>query len=326
MTEVSSKSLYAARILAILCSVAAHMPGNGAEGKILAMAGTMGVPFFFFAAGLFFRPDDHTAWIRFIKKVGVPWLFSGTVMWAIGSLNHYNNLTMLAFVLGKGSYLYYMTVSAVLYLVFSYIPQRFYPVCMGVGVLGMAGLHYGLVIVSPYLTVTYWLPYFCVGLLLGAGKPENAEKLMLFVKQHMVLIIVLWFCVAGLYFYTGTINYFTWFAIPFSFLSIAFLLCMGTFLGKCKGNWVRQMGSNTLGIYIWHVYIAGKISAHTLRFGFFHVFTPILAVAVTYGLLYLGNRMAILVHAEKPYGLLTGFAQKHRARSDFENTKSEAKE
>lgn len=283
MEENTSRQLYCARAFAILCTVAAHMPGSGIEGRILDMFGTIGVPFFLFSAGLLYDKEKGPRWRRFWNKVWCPWLFGGTVIWLIGIVLGYNAMLWWEFLVGKGSYLYYLTVSLVLYVVFDYTPSKLVLPLFLLGMGRMLSFYMGYSPAYAYLAVLYWLPYFALGVLakrwLGSADIGKTVKRLV---SRPIIIVPLWCFLSVLYLFRPEINYFNWYALPYSVVSILFLL----WLGKVCANRVPQIGmigKQTLAIYIWHIYLAGFVSARLQIYPLIHCFSPILVLLLTMG-------------------------------------------
>ena len=294
----TSRQLYCARAFAILCTVAAHMPGSGIEGRILDMLGTIGVPFFLFSAGLLYNKEKGPRWRRFGNKVWCPWLFGGTVIWLIGIVLGYNAMPWWEFLVGKGSYLYYLTVSLVLYAVFDYTPPKLVLPLFLLGMGRMLSFYMGYSPAYAYLAVLYWLPYFAAGILakrwLGSADIGKTVKRLV---SRPIIIVPLWCLLSALYLFRPDINYFNWYALPYSVVSILFLL----WLGKVCANQVPQIGmigKQTLAIYIWHIYCAGFVSERLRAYPYIHILSPLLVlIGVFWGL-----ELAVRICRRLPFG------------------------
>lgn len=115
-----------ARIYALLSIVSAHMffPGTFST-VILSRAGTVGVVVFLIMSGYFYRPHKFSNLCRLIKtkfvSLCVPWFVLGTCTWIYKSIMipDYCTITQLIkWIIGNGSYLYYMSVLVLCFLIF----------------------------------------------------------------------------------------------------------------------------------------------------------------------------------------------------------------
>lgn len=281
--EQCSNILYVARALAITCSVAAHMPYVGKVGKILCLIGTMGVPFFFFVSGLMYNREKKLK--RYLKKVIGPWCISGILIWAICRWKNYNNLNLIDFILGNGSYLYYLTVLLIIYFIWSYIPKSYAWILFVLSVIRIVLAHVPMVDnlnSNLYLSAFYWNFYFALGVLISGGE-NNWEMFVDKVIQARWIYYILWIGTAIVYLQLPEISYFTWMAVPFSILTIGFLISCAYELRNVKV--CIRIGKNTLSIYVWHMLIAGWIAGKCGDIVVLHLIGPIIATFVTYGLI-----------------------------------------
>jgi len=290
LTEQSNQ-LYAARTLAIVCTVAAHMPTEGVTGRILALMGTMGVPFFLFAAGLMFRQTKRHVWLDFLKKCGIAWVLSGTIMWFIGHRLGYTQENWFFYLLGRNSYLYFLTILLILEALFSYLPIKIVPWALGLGLIQMIIVHIPALQAmngNLYLSPLFWLPYFAAGLLLQCKGAR--ERFLRFCSENSAIIFVLFVYLAFQIVRSGTINYFTWSAIPFSAVTICALMSLGSLLGSI--SLAVDIGKRTLAIYLWHIYVAGRISGSLMSHGVLALIGPWLATGLMYAIICLGHTIA----------------------------------
>lgn len=124
-----SKTMYAAKALAILFVVTAHMNMKALNPVALAVKGrlgAMGVPVFLIISAYYFKPEKYSRIRDFMKRkvisIILPWLFWGSVVYSLALWrgNGYSFFSHMNFLLGNGSYLYYMNVLMICYLCFFY--------------------------------------------------------------------------------------------------------------------------------------------------------------------------------------------------------------
>ena len=147
---------------------------------------------------------DKSYLLRKIKSLLLPWIFSGTIIYFYVHLRKppLSLQELVSFLLGNGSYLYYLTVLCIFYLLF-FIPfMRQYNILIVLIIMGTSHTLFMPAVLedylSPYLNIFNWIQYFALGLLIQQKvdktdrikSRDNNETKMLFRVIILVVYIV----------------------------------------------------------------------------------------------------------------------------------------
>ena len=151
---------------------------------LLQNIGTLGVICFFVISGiLFHHPGKNIG--RFFKKkvtnIVIPWLISGTFVYLYVYLRK-PPITLggwINFILGNGSYCYYLTVLMMLYIIFTLVSfmhnNRVLFVCEGITVISTIWF-YNIGDMNPYLNILNWIGYFALGVQISRNHEKYGKK------------------------------------------------------------------------------------------------------------------------------------------------------
>lgn len=289
MEKRYSDIIYVVKALAIICTIAAHMPAHGELGKLLDIFGTMGVPAFLFISGMFWKDDGIIGCKKYINKIAIPWVCGGTINWIVSYLRQYNSLTLIEFVVGKGSYLWYLSVSVGIMLVWSFFSRKWRIFVYVLSVLRILNVHFEwipYINTNLYLSLLYWNFWFANGYLLRRNM-KNVQNVIDFLVKYRFLGITVWMLLGAIYTRYSRADYFTWMAIPFSFASIwmMFVIAWYAYINAL----LIDIGKNTLSIYIWHILVAGFIAARGTGLGILYLLLPVVTLLLVYGILKCGS-------------------------------------
>jgi fucose 4-O-acetylase-like acetyltransferase len=119
-----SKVMSIAKFLAILSVILAHSHSSefGKLSLISERLGSIGVVVFLFIAGYYFNPNSFIGFKLFFKKkvqtIFVPWLLTGTLIFFVARGD--SLLGWLNWIIGNGTYLYYLTILTICYFLLYY--------------------------------------------------------------------------------------------------------------------------------------------------------------------------------------------------------------
>ncbi len=120
--------LKAFAILSVICAHITPITENASHTSIIISRfydyfGCLGVGIFFILSGYFFYNNKHSFkefWKLKLRNIGIPWIFIGTIVYV--SVFYFKGSLSISkyfqFLIGYGSYLYYLTVLFLLYLFF----------------------------------------------------------------------------------------------------------------------------------------------------------------------------------------------------------------
>lgn len=259
--------------------------------KILSNFGTTGVLCFFFISGILFRYNGNFAefWSKKLIKFIPAWFVSASIVYLYVHLRKppLSFESYINFIIGNGSYCYYMTILIIIYVIFTILP--FMRTRVGliiciiitlVSVLFFPNIGY----ISPYLNICNWIGYFSLGYLLGQDifiqfekKLLNSKLLYIYFLYGILLVIQLWFGSPGSYW--GGLNALV------SWIGAFVVIILGIHLSRLKVPFLKKFeiaGQESLFIYLWHMPIAG-ITARIMNINvlvYFVLLRPIIVFIV----------------------------------------------
>lgn len=232
-----------------------------------------------------------------LRQIIIPWIFVGTFCYLIVFYFKHNLsfINYLKFISGYGSYLYFLSVLLILYLInFKFkINNMFLYSSLIIGIISLVlNIIYGENSFS-YINFCNWIPYFNLGMLVS--KNNKINDLFKFCRKNMFIFFIT-FLIVFLYSFINNIeiNYWTLVGI------IVILTFWGMFFGiiydkKSKIN--TFFGENSLVFYLIHMPIAG-ICVRIMN-GYFIIFRLFLTLLITYIVIYLYKFFTKKLNLEK---------------------------
>lgn len=261
-----SNSAFILKAMAIFSVICAHCPydTDSVLSCVLNNLGVIGVPIFFFLSGFFYRTkkyDFKELLIKKLKTLILPWFFCGIVVYLYVAVRKGGDLLAMAnFLIGNGSFLYYMPVVFLFYVIFYFIKDnRGLIIIMAlVSLIWMVvqGVYSPLVdFVYPYLNPLNWMLYFSFGIYVQYY--ANVEKAILLIEKFKWVLIA----AGGVTFILlAAINYkLSYWNILFPAVEcICFLGMLALSFEKWMGNkLILDIGKESFAIYLLHMPIVG---------------------------------------------------------------------
>ncbi len=280
ITSSMSQSISLLKGLAIFSVICAHcntVPENAngfvhACSHMLANLGTVGVICFFIISGFLFRCESKkTFFSKRLVALGAPWIIGSVAVYLYVALRNppLSLSGFLNFMIGNGSYFYYLTILFLFYLTFAFVPflKRTIPLLVLIVTGIVSGLLFSdgtFITPTPYLNYFNWVGYFALGVLI---RTYLKSFVILFDKLHKLR-----FCIYVAYLIILTYQIITaqngyYFGFPEMFFAwcgaISFLL-LSVDIKEIKciplKRALQSSGDSSLFIYIWHMPIAGIIA------------------------------------------------------------------
>lgn len=226
-----------------------------------------GVILLFIMSGyLYHVTDADNGYVsRKIKSLICPWAISGIIVYLYVHLRK-PPLTfagLLGFLLGDGSYLYYLTVLCALYLIF-YVPimreREVLLICVAVGYAHTIFVPNSLgSFINPYLNILNWIQYFAIGMLLQENKRTENVKLRTLLRillpyLYLIIIVVLSINKIRMEYWVG------WSPIISTIGAITICISATCVSGMSCSDVLKSIGRGSLFIYLWHMPIAGIVA------------------------------------------------------------------
>lgn len=306
LSEQDSTALYFVKAVAIFATVAAHVSLidltttlGGLVTRFWDMFSCISVGNFLIAAGILYtRSPGDTAvyWKGKFQNMGIPWLFCAFLTYGYrilcgipGSL-----LGFLYWLFGNGSWLYYVTLHLFMLALFKPIWR-----CKGV-LLGCILLN-GLQLVfhfipapfgNDYLNPANWVGFFALGILLR-------QQGLRFSRGFLLGALVLFLTSAGVVYHQWIYSYFHILNALYSVSAFFLLFALGRKLAQTPlSRPIRQIGSDTYCIYLFHMFVLLPILRRIPWEGFKTLFSPVLGMYIMLLLIRLGKFLT----AKLPFG------------------------
>lgn len=295
--EPDSTALYFVKAMAIFASVAAHVsqidlttPLGGYVTRFWDMFSCISVGNFLIAAGfLYTRAPGDTGdfWKRKWHSMIIPWLFCGSLTyayrWVCGE--PCNLLGFGYWLLGNGSWLYYVTLHLLMLALFKPFWQSV-PVLVGCVALNVLQLLHPFVpdpFGNEYLNPANWVGFFALGILL---RRQGLRFSRGFVAGAAAVLLVS----ACIVYHRWIYSYFHILNALYSVSAFFVLFALGRKLaGTRLGKPVRLIGSDTYCIYLLHMFVLLPVFRHLPLPGLKTLLSPVLGMAIMLLLIRLGK-------------------------------------
>ena len=311
VSEQDSMALYFVKVIAILASVAAHVsvidkstPLTAVVTRIWDMGSCISVPGFLIVGGILYsrKPgDSRSFWTKKAKTMILPWIFCGLLTYGYRALYEPSSfMGLLCWILGHGSWLYYVTIYLFMLAVFKLIYQNIPALwcCVAITavqlILKAKGSGIPSVLDNDYLNPVHWVGFFALGILL------RKQGLKLHKGVFMAAAVI--FAVSSRAVYRGWIyNYFHITNAVFTVSAFFVLFGIGRLLKSSSlRRWIAEIGTSTYCIYLLHILIVPPVLRRIPGVTFKAFLSPVLGVAIMMILIGIGKYITRkLPHGEK---------------------------
>lgn len=293
----NSRALYVIKFFAILTVIFAHCSYHNTPmaHAISGVIGGLGVPIFLITSGMFFNPKEPTKtfWMKKVKGVIVPWLVFGCFTYALAVIlgNPLGILEMLKWIIGYGTWLYFVPILLFFYAFFRAIRWKgihYVAIALWIlsNVLDVFGINPISNIIGNYLNVFSRIGYFSMGVIArNAGAMELKEP-KLWIKLAASLVAL---CLAATAILTEDIAFASYVAeMLFTLVASVVLFFWSQSLSRC--NLLSNVGKQTYLIYFVHMQLGigvvnaviGVFSLPSVADWALLVIKPVLILALVY--------------------------------------------
>ena len=292
MTKQKDLTVSIMKFFAIFSVICAHCNSVSASAPFFAQTssrfwqqiGTIGVIIFFIVSGALFHYNKYSLKGFVIKKLlnlFIPWVISGSIVYFYVYIRKppITFLSWLYYIIGNGSYLYYLTILFICYSFFYFLkPLRHTYSLIIISVLTIVSvcLIHDKGVITPYLDIFNWIGYFSFGILLSRYKDNairifsNIEKIKLMIYFVFITSLILRSILKTNITYWGTLNF-----VCIVFGAVSFALISKTLSNHFMfSKHLVALGDNSLFIYLWHMPVAG-IVANIMNRGLFVYGVPL---------------------------------------------------
>lgn len=320
-SQLSISNIFStARIYALISIICVHIYfANGIVSTLFNKVGSIGVITFLIMSGYFYRTNKFGSFKSMLKKkfntVVIPWIVLGTLVWLYNFIQTKNTQNLLLgyinWIIGNSSYLYYLTVLFVCFLIFYKHNKTTLIIAIILNVLSIIMTEMGLlsnvllvIRVSNYLNLFNWIGFFAFGILL---QDVNEEQIIAFLQKTRFIFIILFNLILTtlIIFPSVNVHYFTILAILFEILGTLAIMGLSTFdLSKIKI--FRVVSNYSFTIYLMHMVIIGTLDGLLAKYVILTLLSPLLIIVICYIVLWLVLFVSKKIKLEKLACLFLG--------------------
>ena len=288
--------------LAIFSVASAHSANGGGSSLIgsssefiLRIMGIYGVILFFILSGYLFANNDRTLKnlleIR-LRSIIIPWFFVGSLVYYFSASggNIKDQLSFekwIRFIIGIDTYLYFVPVLIVCYLITYKTKYNNYIMLFIIVVssLSIVCTDNRIITLNPYLNVLNWIGYFCLGIYVNNVKNRELTKILVqqIVKHSKKIMglcsIVIVSFIAFMFLTNQKVNYWSIYSIVLSFVIILF--CYSYIVSSSPCILLDKLGTNSYSIYLLHMPISGIVNIVAYKHVLLITLKPVLVLAIT---------------------------------------------
>lgn len=255
INKKQSDIFWALKAFAIFAVFFAHMPGHLYNAVIFDRVGLIGVPQFMLYAGFFYKRGWEASFLGFLSSklytIIIPWLVWGTVTFFIHCLKEptFGVLTYLKWILGIGTWLYFVPVLLCCQILSCYINNA---VLLVLGLVSMFLSTFHIIpyneILTPYVNPFNFIGYFAIGNYLHTYDKWMSIKPI--VGCGVAIISILLLCLfKPVYWYPYTLV-----------TSTVLLIGLFSIFQAFNCSFVSPIGKVSFVIYLSHIQIAGFVN------------------------------------------------------------------
>ncbi len=264
-------SLKAFAILSVICAHTANVSkfnslSNIIAGNILQSFGSIGVVVFFIVSGFLFASSNYSI-IEFFKRrlitILIPWVITGTVVYCYVAIrkNGINLIDWLNFIIGNKSYLYFLSMLTVCYLL-TFLINRSVNKLILIMIFSLLSILLTtsnfLTQLNPYMNPFNWFFYFGIGYLLFIF--NKFYVILNFAKRNFVLLGIIFVFFLLTFSINKNIGYWTSEYLFFEFIAVNFIFAVCSHPIIYESKLINVIGKESFSIYLIHMPFAGILA------------------------------------------------------------------
>lgn len=291
--DINNK-IYILKAISIISVVCAHTSYTNSAtnniaiitSKFLSLFGCIGVGIFFIISGYLFANNNDSISIFLKKKfkyIVIPWILTGSIVYLYVSIrkNSVSIVSLINFIIGDGSYLYFLTILMLCYCIFFKVRNNNKILLISIAISMVSNIATSLNFINfinPYLNFFNWSIYFVIGILMI----DRFKLVLEFCYKFRGLSFISYTVFAIIAIYSDIeMGYWSILAIPLQISSITGILgiCNMKVLNK---KVILDCGRDSFAIYLLHMPVAGIIVNIFNKFELYHItlIRPIVVMSV----------------------------------------------
>ncbi len=323
LSKQLSKTCATARVYALISIISAHisLPDTFA-GDLFKRIASVGVITFMLLSGYFYNQSKYNTFFAMLKNklvsVCIPWFALGTVVFAYDTVlgkKPFSVLAYIKYIFGNGTYLYYMTVLMLCFMLFFFASKIFSYVSIAVTVISLMLTAAGILTpiieflhITNYLNILNWVGFFAVGQLL---RNIDSSVLYSFLKRYRVIFIVAYNLILAvlLLFKDFKTGYFTYFGFIYELLGAMAIFSVSTF-DLTRFKFFLAVSNDSFSIYLVHIMFIALLNDFMSKWALTRILMPLGVIVTAMILFEIGKFIAEKIRLAALYRLLTGIRSK----------------
>lgn len=319
--KYKSDVLYIMKFFAVISIVFAHSlianVSNDFLRSFLSIFKCVGVYIFLILSGYFFNYRKYKnlfeLLISKLINIVIPWVFCGLLVYFSRFISQPFKLDFFEignWLLGNGSYLYFLTMLFLIYVIIYLFPKKdiYYYLFIGFTLISIfltqinvfsdiVNLEkFALTYLNPYLNLFNWIGIFCLGLILRKYDLFNLKI------DFKILFLLLIFCVLIIVCFKIDSEY--WSLLTFVTCIMLFFVFFEISKKMCHMNLFVNIGKSSFAIYLLHLPIISKLCRMVNPI--YSLFAAIFTVFLLYYILFCIKKISEKIHIKKLFVLLSG--------------------
>lgn len=316
--------LKAAAIFSVICAHVANIsyqkPLIQGMAFVLENIGSLGIGIFYFFAGYFF--NTQKTFKEFfkdkIKKILVPWIFTGTIVYLYVNLRkgNINIKEWLFWIIGYKTYLYFLT-NLIFFYIYYYLfrpKKKLIIVTIFFGIISLNLSAFGfLENINPYLNPFNFIIYFSLGNITNIEIGLKKLKEFSFEYKYIFLIIYIFISILSKLL-NISMGYFGKITLLFQLLSLMVFMGFGQNIYFNK-DYIIDIGKKSFSIYLIHMPFAGIITYIFNKYpnlSYLVFLRPFIVLYLTYKFINLSIYLTKIIKFGTEINNLIGISEKGR--------------
>ncbi len=316
-----SDMITVSRAIALISIVSAHIFFTAGTPELITefykKIASIGVVTYMVISGYLYSPEHYGGFgkmiVRKLSSIGVPWLFLGTVSYLYNAVlsRNLSVYSYLKFIIGNGSYLYFMTMLFLCFVIGYFIKSRAIKIifiCVNVlsieltaaGILDpvIKSLH-----ITNYLNIFNWLGFFMFGNLISSIDPGI---LFDFIKKTRLVFVAAFVLLTGAFIiFDVKTGYFSFVGWAYELVGAMAIFGISS-ISKLNMPLLRTVSNYSFSVYLIHFMVIGVMDRIYNLFVPLQVVANILVVAVSVLAVYLCLLIAKIIKLDKIASMLFG--------------------
>lgn len=306
------------RVFAVLSIVSAHIVIGSPVwlSRMINSFGSIGVVVFIILSGYFYHTEKYKNVFAMLKdksfSIVIPWVVMGSFTYLYNAFagNGFDIKSWLLWIVGYKTFLYYLTMLMLCYMIFFkrnsitiYVSLLITVVSVYLTAYGVLDSAMKMLNITNYLNIFNWVGYFAIGCFMQEIDDEMIFNFLNKTKYIFAGLFVL--CYALICVYDIKTGYFSYIGMPYQLLGAIAMTGVST-MDVLDKKIIHSISNMTFGIYLLHMPIIGLFDRIYNINIVTKFFAPIIVMLICLMILYTGYWISNRIKLNKLYSIATG--------------------